>query len=98
MRGTGPRAVITDFGVLTPHPESEELQLGGLFAEAGIDEARAAVGWPLRMADDIATLAPPTSLELDTLRALKARTREAHAQPVVLPAWTRRTGISTEPS
>jgi glutaconate CoA-transferase subunit B len=98
MRGTGPRAVITDFGVLTPHPQSEELQLSGLFAEADIDEARAAVGWPLRLAGDIATLAPPTPLELDTLRALKARTREAHSRPVVLPAWTRRTGISTEPS
>ena len=27
LSGRGPRAVITDFGVLRPHPETEELQL-----------------------------------------------------------------------
>ncbi|GAB3089115.1 CoA-transferase subunit beta [Lysobacter terrae] len=96
MRGTGPRAVITDFGVLTPHPQSEELQLSGLFAEASVDEARAAIGWPLQIADDVHVLPPPTPLELDALRALKARTREAHQRPVELPAWTSMTGTATE--
>lgn len=95
MRGGGPRAVITDFGVLTPHADTDELQLSGLFADAGVDDARAAVGWPLRFADRIEALAPPTALELDTLRALKARTREAHRQPVVLPAWAPPTNTGT---
>jgi glutaconate CoA-transferase subunit B len=98
LRGTGPRAVITDFGVLTPHPDTEELQLSALFADASADEARAAIGWPLRLADDIDLLAAPTALELDTLRALKARTREAHARPVRLPAWTPVTDLATERS
>ncbi|GAP67501.1 acyl CoA:acetate/3-ketoacid CoA transferase, beta subunit [Mizugakiibacter sediminis] len=83
--GGGPRAVITDFGMLAPHPQSEELQLVALFADASVEEARAAVGWPLGVADRIDTIAAPTALELDTLRALNARTREAHARPVRIP-------------
>ncbi|MGN6382885.1 MAG: CoA-transferase subunit beta [Dyella sp.] len=83
--GGGPRAVITDVGMLAPHPESEELQLVALFEGASVDEARAAIGWPLQVADRLDTIAPPTTRELDTLRALNARTREAHARPVHIP-------------
>ncbi|WP_266182339.1 CoA-transferase subunit beta [Dyella humicola] len=83
--GGGPRAVITDFGMLAPHPQTDELQLIALFADASVEEARAAVGWPLALADEIDTIAPPTAHELDTLRALFAHTREAHSRPVHLP-------------
>lgn len=83
--GGGPRAVITDFGRLVPHPESEELQLVALFEGISVDEARAAIGWPLLVADRLDTIAPPSAHELDTLRALNARTREAHARPVHIP-------------
>jgi glutaconate CoA-transferase, subunit B len=80
-----PAAVITDFGILTPHSATRELQLTALFAEATVDEARNAVGWPLAVADVVAQVPPPTAHELHTLRALHARTREAHARPVALP-------------
>ena len=83
--GGGLRAVITDVGMLAPHPESEELQLVALFEGASVDEARAAIGWPLLVADRLDTIAPPGAHELDTLRALNARTREAHARPVHIP-------------
>lgn len=83
--GGGPRAVITDVGMLAPHPESEELQLVALFEGASVDEARVAIGWPLQVADRLDTITPPTTRELDTLRALNARTREAHARPVHIP-------------
>ena len=86
MRGAGPQALITDFGVLTPEPGSEELVLSALFADAAVEEARKAVGWPLRTAVSMETIAPPTTTELDTLRALHARTREAHSRPVRVPA------------
>ena len=85
-RGGGPRAVITDFGILVPHPETDELQLQALFADATVEEARAAIGWPLTLAETVEQITPPTPQELDTLRALHARTRQAHAQPVVLPS------------
>jgi len=86
MTGAGPRAVITDFGELTPEPDSEELVLSALFPGATADEARSAVGWPLRFASEVTTLEPPSPVELDTLRALNARTREAHRRPIRLPA------------
>ena len=86
MRGAGPQAVITDFGVLAPEPGSDELVLTALFDGASAQEACAAVGWPLRIAATVEAIAPPTALELDTLRALHARTREAHARPVRVPA------------
>jgi len=85
-RGGGPRAVITDFGMLVPEPESQELQLGALFPDATVDEARAAVGWPLKVAASIESIPPPSPPELETLRALHARTREAHSRPVHVPA------------
>ena len=85
-RGGGPRAVITDFGLLEPDPQSEELTLTALYQGATVDEARNAIGWPLAVAASITSIAPPSTLELDTLRALHARTREAHSRPVLLPA------------
>lgn len=83
--GGGPRVVITDFGMLTPDPDSEELRLSALYAGATVDEARAAVGWPLRLAERIDTITAPSAVEIDTLRALQARTREAHARSIHLP-------------
>ena len=86
MRGAGPQSVITDYGVLTPEPGTDELHLSALFQGATTEEARAATGWPLKVSADLATVAPPTSTELEILRALHARTREAHQRPVRLPA------------
>jgi glutaconate CoA-transferase subunit B len=85
LRGGGPRAVITDFGVLAPNAETEELQLVALFADATVEEARAAIGWPLLVADIVETLAAPTEVELETLRSLKARTAAAHARAIEIP-------------
>jgi glutaconate CoA-transferase subunit B len=85
-RGGGPTAVITDFGILTPASDSEELELSALFPGATAEEARSAVGWPLRVAARIETLPPPGATEITTLRALHARTQEAHSRAVHVPA------------
>jgi glutaconate CoA-transferase, subunit B len=85
-RGAGPLAVITDFGILAPEPGTRELVLSALFPGATVEEARAAVGWPLRCAAEVGRLDPPGPEELATLRNLHARTREAHARPVHVPA------------
>ena len=86
VRDGGPGAVITDFGVLTPAGDTHELTLTALFPDATVEEARAAVGWPLAIADAPETLDPPSPNELETLRALNERTAEAHRRPVELPA------------
>lgn len=80
--GAGPRAVITDFGVLRPHPGTEELELATLYPGITVDAARAATGWPLRVAERIETLPAPQAADLAALRDLEARTREAHARPI----------------
>jgi len=77
--GAGPQAVITDFGILKPVDDSEELTLVARYENVSADAIRAATGWPLRVADSIDVIAPPTALELETLRDLHARTRAAHA-------------------
>jgi glutaconate CoA-transferase subunit B len=71
--------VITDLGVLSPHPDTRELQLTAMYEGVTIERVRQATGWPLLVADDVASLPPPTETELEVLRDLQERTRLAHA-------------------
>lgn len=72
LRGGGPRLVITDLGILQPDPRTCELTLTHLHPGATPERARAATGWELAVAEDIATIEPPTEHELSVLRALEA--------------------------
>jgi glutaconate CoA-transferase subunit B len=83
LTGRGPTRVITDLGVLEPHPETRELTLTGVHEGATVDAVRRATGWALQVAEDVRTLPPPTSTELAVLRDLQARTRAAHAATAV---------------
>jgi glutaconate CoA-transferase, subunit B len=78
--GGGPTAIITDLGVLRPDPTTRELVLTALHPGASVEQARAATGWPLRVADDLHTSAPPTEHELRVLRELHARTDAARKE------------------
>jgi glutaconate CoA-transferase subunit B len=62
--------VITDLGVLSRDPGSGELALTQLHLGATVDAARAATGWPLKVAGDLGTTEPPTADELAVLRGL----------------------------
>lgn len=72
LRGTGPRVVITDLGVLTPDPETCELTLFSVHPGATVEQAQAATGWPLAVSPDLSTTDPPTAEELTVLRRLEA--------------------------
>jgi len=74
LRGGGPRVVITDIGILEPDPRSCELTLTHLHPGFTVEQARAATGWPLAVADDVRTTRPPTVEELTMLRRLQATT------------------------
>jgi glutaconate CoA-transferase subunit B len=80
--GAGPQAVITDYGILRPHPDSCELQLTALYPGVSVAAVQAATGWPLQVADTLERVPPPQPAELTCLRELEARTRAAHAHPV----------------
>lgn len=79
-----PSAVITDLGILEPEGTSRELALRAIFEGVTVEAVRKACGWPLRVAPQLTTIAPPTSEELSVLRALHDRTTKAHATRVRL--------------
>ena len=71
MRGGGPRRVITDLGVLEPHPRTAELTLTRLHPGVTVEQAKEATGWDLSVSSTLTTEAAPTDEELLTLRDLK---------------------------
>ena len=76
--GAGPQAVITNLGILEPHPESRELTLTWIHPGVRVEDVRNATGWPIRMSAELNTTLKPTPFELEALRDLKARTTAAH--------------------
>jgi glutaconate CoA-transferase, subunit B len=78
MRGAGPTQVITDLGVLAPDPGSRELTLVAVHPGVEVEQVLAATGWPLRVAEDLATTEPPREGELAALRQMQERTKEVH--------------------
>jgi glutaconate CoA-transferase, subunit B len=87
--GQGPQAIVTDYGVMRPESGSEEFVLVARYEHVTTDAAVAACGWPLRTSSAVEVIAPPTTIELETLRELHARTRAAHARPIRLPKESR---------
>jgi glutaconate CoA-transferase subunit B len=71
LRGRGPQRVITDLGVLQPDPTTCELVMTALHPGVTVEEARAATGWDLRIAEQLTVTPEPTELELSTLRGLR---------------------------
>jgi glutaconate CoA-transferase subunit B len=65
------RVVVTDHGVL--EPRDGELTLTQVHPGVGADEARAATGWDLRIADDLRETRPPSDEELHVLRTLRTK-------------------------
>ncbi|HEY7754005.1 MAG TPA: CoA-transferase [Steroidobacteraceae bacterium] len=84
-KGGGPSMVVTDVGILGPRGADGELALAATYPGVTVEEARTAVGWPLAVAPELDAIAPPTSTELEALRALQLRTETAHREPVRLP-------------
>ncbi len=73
--GLGPRAVITDLGILKPAAGTQELTLVERYDGVSVEEVVAATGWPLKVADQVGVVAPPTAQELKLLTG----TARAHA-------------------
>jgi glutaconate CoA-transferase, subunit B len=65
--------VVTDLGVLEPSGGERELTLTHVHPGIAVDEARAATGWPLRVADEVRETDPPSELELTALRSLRTK-------------------------
>jgi glutaconate CoA-transferase, subunit B len=74
LPGRGPVLVITDLGVLEPDPDRHELTLTRVHPGVDVAQVRAATGWDLAVAPDLARTDAPTGAELSALRALLAAT------------------------
>jgi glutaconate CoA-transferase subunit B len=69
--GDNVRVVVTDLGIL--EPRDGELTLTSVHEGVSTDDARAATGWRLEVADDLETTEPPSDDELSALRALQTK-------------------------
>lgn len=78
LPGKGPTAVITDLCVMEPDPTTKELTVVSLHQGVPREQVIKATGWPIRFATDMVETALPSVHELETLRALQARTAAAH--------------------
>ena len=63
--------VVTDLGLL--EPRGGELTLTHVHPGVEVDQARAATGWPLRVAEDLRETLSPSERELEALRALETK-------------------------
>jgi glutaconate CoA-transferase, subunit B len=65
------RVVVTDLGIL--EPDGGELALTRVHPGVSPEQARAATGWELRVADDVRETEPPSEAELAALRGLRTK-------------------------
>jgi glutaconate CoA-transferase, subunit B len=78
--GNGPVAVITDLCIMKPNPKTKELEVTNLHPGVTREQVQAATGWKIRFQENVQETQPPTAWELDTLRDLEQRTKEAHGK------------------
>jgi glutaconate CoA-transferase, subunit B len=62
--------VITDLAILRPDPVTRELIVSCLHPDVSVEAVKAATGWAVRIAPDVAVTPPPRVEELAALRAL----------------------------
>mgnify|MGYP000709815492 CR=1 FL=1 len=77
-RTVGPTLLVTDLCQMRPDPETSELVVTELHAGVTRSQVEDATGWTPRFAEDLGETPAPSTEELGTLRALRARTAEAH--------------------
>lgn len=65
--GRGPSVVVTDLGVYH-FDEDGEMRLDTLHPDTTLEDVRAAMGWTVRVANELATTPPPSAEELRLIR------------------------------
>ncbi|HEX9370613.1 MAG TPA: CoA-transferase, partial [Roseiflexaceae bacterium] len=66
--GSGPQLVITDLALFDFDSPAREMRLVALHPGVTLDQARAEVGWEVRLAETIETTPAPTAEELRLVR------------------------------
>ena len=68
LPGAGPQLVVTDRAILRFDRETGEMYLSSVHPGVSVEDVKAQVGWPLRVADHVKTTEPPTEEELRLIR------------------------------
>ena len=76
----GPTKLVTDLCIFEPDPASKEMTVVSIHPNVTREKIQENTGWPVRFAAKLAATPPPTPQELETLRALHARTAAAHGK------------------
>ncbi|GHO86080.1 CoA-transferase subunit beta [Dictyobacter formicarum] len=75
----GPTLVVTDLCLLRPEPGTNELLVTSMHQNVTREDIMQNTGWPIRFAQTVEQTPAPTDTELEILRDLHARTKQAHA-------------------
>jgi acyl CoA:acetate/3-ketoacid CoA transferase beta subunit len=78
--GRGATTLFTDLCVMRSDPETNELVLTDLHPGVTLQQVKEETGWQLRISPQLGVNAPPTEVELNTLRDLHERTLRAHGE------------------
>jgi len=80
LPGKGPQVVVTDLCVMEPDPVTRELAVVSIHPGISREQIIDATGWPIKFAANVVETPVPQAAELETLRALQARTDAAHGK------------------
>jgi glutaconate CoA-transferase, subunit B len=78
VKTEGPALLVSDLCIMKPRRDTHEFEVVSLHPGIDREQVQAETGWPLRFAAEVTETPAPTSLELETLRDLHARTARAH--------------------
>jgi glutaconate CoA-transferase, subunit B len=80
LKTRGPTKLVTDLCIFEPDAASKEMTVVSIHPGVTREKIQENTGWPVRFAAKVAETPPPTPHELETLRALQARTAAAHGK------------------
>jgi glutaconate CoA-transferase, subunit B len=78
----GPTRLITDLCVFEPDPVTKEMTVTSIHTGVTRDQIDGNTGWKVKYAAAAGETAAPSAEELEALRALHARTKQAHGDQV----------------
>jgi glutaconate CoA-transferase subunit B len=80
LKTKGPTKLVTDLCIFEPDPTTKEMIVTSIHPGVVREKIQENTGWTVRYTDDVGETPVPTSQELETLRALHARTAAAHGK------------------
>lgn len=80
IKNKGPTRLMTDLAIFEPDPETKEMTVVSMHPGVTREQIQDNAGWPVRYAGIVSQTPPPSTLELEVLRALYARTARAHGE------------------